>query len=401
MVKLMGTENKLFTNEFFLLLALTALGAALRASWMVNPATGFMVDEVYYVPAALHYLHPLSTHLNQVSSLFTEDRSVYFYVNPEHPPLVKLLIALGVLMFGNNPLGWRFFSTLFGSISTPALYFTSKRLCPKSALFAAALYALYPLDVSMSQIGMLDAPMVCFSILTVLSMVYEKPKLASVFLGLSVASKLPGLTVALPFVYYVLAKNRESFKRGLKQLLKLLALAFLVYLCAFIPLGYYFGVEAVILDQAYMFLVQQYYGTPTGLAQFFSWLVQFSTSFNPTIFMNNPVVTLLSIPAFVYSLFKLRNINALVLAGFYIGSFGLILAASVIRPIYSFYLEDAAPSMILLDAFLLEALLSSKSWKWIGYALLFIALSISGVLIPIFLYPSTAPFVKEITNFRL
>jgi hypothetical protein len=148
-------------------------------------------------------------------------------------------------------------------------------------------------------------------------------------------------------------------------------------------------------------LVQQYYGTPTGLAQFFSWLVQFSTSFNPTIFMNNPVVTLLSIPAFVYSLFKLRNINALVLAGFYIGSFGLILAASVIRPIYSFYLEDAAPSMILLDAFLLEALLKSKSWKWIGYALLFIALSISGVLIPIFLYPSTAPFVKEITNFRL
>ncbi|GAI29899.1 unnamed protein product, partial [marine sediment metagenome] len=32
----------------------------------------------------------------------------------EHPPLGKLFIVFGMFLFGDNPLGWRFFSILFG-----------------------------------------------------------------------------------------------------------------------------------------------------------------------------------------------------------------------------------------------------------------------------------------------
>ena len=33
-------------------------------------------------------------------------------LRPEHPPLGKLFVVLGMFVFGDNPLGWRFFSTL-------------------------------------------------------------------------------------------------------------------------------------------------------------------------------------------------------------------------------------------------------------------------------------------------
>ena len=35
--------------------------------------------------------------------------------NIEHPPFAKELIAIGMRLFGDNPFGWRFMSTLAGS----------------------------------------------------------------------------------------------------------------------------------------------------------------------------------------------------------------------------------------------------------------------------------------------
>jgi len=46
-------------------------------------------DEVHYLPAARALL--------ELSHL----------ANPEHPPLGKALIALGIAVFGDGPLGWR------------------------------------------------------------------------------------------------------------------------------------------------------------------------------------------------------------------------------------------------------------------------------------------------------
>src|SRR5690606_40787537 len=53
-------------------------------------------DEVHYLPAAraiLEMSRPL---------------------NPEHPPLGKEILALGIALFGDRPLGWRIMPALYG-----------------------------------------------------------------------------------------------------------------------------------------------------------------------------------------------------------------------------------------------------------------------------------------------
>ena len=64
---------------------------------MALPAE-LMFDEQHYVPDA--------------RSIIAEDGSH----RPEHPPLGKLLITGGILLFGDNPFGWRLMSAFFGCI---------------------------------------------------------------------------------------------------------------------------------------------------------------------------------------------------------------------------------------------------------------------------------------------
>ena len=68
--------------------ALTAAFLALCLLRLTIPSTPYF-DEVHYLPAARALL--------ELSHL----------ANPEHPPLGKELIALGIALFGDRPLGWR------------------------------------------------------------------------------------------------------------------------------------------------------------------------------------------------------------------------------------------------------------------------------------------------------
>jgi predicted membrane-bound dolichyl-phosphate-mannose-protein mannosyltransferase len=372
---------------------------------MMNPGNSFTVDEVYYVPAALHYLRPITTAV-QPATLMTEDRWVPYYVNPEHPPLAKLMIASGIAIFGNNPLGWRFFSTLIGSLSVPGIYFAARRLSPKTALFAAAFYAFYPMDISMSQIAMLDVYATAFTIFSVAALANDRPKLAAVFLGLAAASKLTGVVVGLPLLYYVLITNRGSIKKILRVLVTEAIIAVAVFLAAYIPMAVYFGVKAVIVDLFYIFLVQQHYGPGPGVLEPFSWLITFSSAFNPketfnpTIFLNNPVLTVASIMGLVYALTRLRQKQSIVLTGYFLAAFGLIVAASAERPIYYFYLEDAAPVFALLAAYFMQGLidLNSSRAKICAYLLSFAVLLGSALVVPILLYGYSVPYANALTT---
>ncbi len=67
-------------------------------------------DEIYHARTALEHM-----------------RGIYPY-EISHPPLGKLLIALGMVIFGVNPFGWRFMGTLFGVLMLPLLYLFARRL---------------------------------------------------------------------------------------------------------------------------------------------------------------------------------------------------------------------------------------------------------------------------------
>lgn len=70
---------------------------------------GTYFDEIYHGRTAYEMINDL-----------------YCYENT-HPPLGKIFIALGVLMFGMNPFGWRFVGTVFGILMIPIIYNFAKK----------------------------------------------------------------------------------------------------------------------------------------------------------------------------------------------------------------------------------------------------------------------------------
>ncbi len=98
-------------------------------------------DEVHYIPAArtlIELSHP---------------------VNIEHPMLGKILIALGMLVFGDNPAGWRAMACLAGALTIVGVYAFTLLLtrATRPALFAALFAVLGQLVFIQARIGMLDA----------------------------------------------------------------------------------------------------------------------------------------------------------------------------------------------------------------------------------------------------
>jgi dolichyl-phosphate-mannose--protein O-mannosyl transferase len=106
----------------------------------IESVTRNVFDERFYLPAAREWLAWQDT------------------TNPEHPPLGKQLIALGIAIWGDRPLGWRFMSTVFGSLTLVGMYLWARALFrnERTALLAAALSLGNQLLYVQSRVGMLD-----------------------------------------------------------------------------------------------------------------------------------------------------------------------------------------------------------------------------------------------------
>lgn len=83
---------------------------ALLTGWRLAIPSEPYFDEVHYLPAA-----------REILSLFVEGQGAY--PNREHPLFAKTLIALGMAMFGDTPLGWRIMPWVCGVLA----YFAALR----------------------------------------------------------------------------------------------------------------------------------------------------------------------------------------------------------------------------------------------------------------------------------
>lgn len=119
-----------------------------------------------------------------------------------HPPLGKLILSLGILIFGMNPFGWRFMGTLCGALMLPILYALLKRLFGRRGIAACGtlIFAFDFMHFTQTRIATIDT----YSVLFILCMYYcmyrfltgegEKRQrlwlaLAGVSFGLGAASK--------------------------------------------------------------------------------------------------------------------------------------------------------------------------------------------------------------------
>jgi dolichyl-phosphate-mannose--protein O-mannosyl transferase len=137
-------------DPWALCLALTGL-YALTASWRLATPSIAYFDEIHYLPAA-----------REIVRLFADGTGAY--LNREHPLLGKELIALGIALLGDNPLGWRIMPLLAGTL---ALFASMRALWHASAdRFATLAFGLllatgFHLFIQ-SRIAMLDMFMAAF-----------------------------------------------------------------------------------------------------------------------------------------------------------------------------------------------------------------------------------------------
>lgn len=102
--------------------------------------TGTMFDEVYHGRTAYEFIHGLTTY------------------ETTHPHFGKILISMGILLFGMNPFGWRFMSVLFGILIIGAMYLFAKKMF-HSTFIATATAALLTFDCmhyTLSRIATID-----------------------------------------------------------------------------------------------------------------------------------------------------------------------------------------------------------------------------------------------------
>ena len=176
---------------------------------------GMIFDEIYHARTAYENIHNMS---------------VYEWT---HPPLGKLIIALGILIFGMKPFGWRIMGALFGVAMVPLMYVFAKRIFKRTdfAFITAGLWAFDCMHFTQTRIATIDVYGVFF-ILLMFFFMYEyvrqdyfaaplKDKfrplaLSGVAFGLGCASKwigcYAGAGLAVVLFYHLFTAMFEAYK---------------------------------------------------------------------------------------------------------------------------------------------------------------------------------------------
>ncbi len=81
-----------------------------------------------------------------------------------HPPMGKLILGLGIRLFGMTPFGWRFSGTLFGVLMLPILYIFLKNMFGKTPVAACGtiLFAAEFMHLTQTRIATIDTYAVFF-----------------------------------------------------------------------------------------------------------------------------------------------------------------------------------------------------------------------------------------------
>lgn len=340
-------------------------------------------DEIHYVPAArilLTLAHP---------------------ANPEHPLLGKEIIAAGIALFGDNPLGWRIFSWGFGGFGLfafgRALWWASQRRFATIAgmLLLFTSFAWY----IQSRIAMLDMFMASLGMVALwqLAAAMRRPQqgrwrlaLAGALLGLALGAKwsiaplvvLPGLT----FLVLRLKHNGPRFltakQGGPVPGISLIEAAFWLgsvplaaYWATFIPAFFYakgaidpFG---IVEHHRYMLQLQD---SVVKLHRYrsvwYQWVIDWRAVwylYQPidgaqrgVVLLGNPFTMLAGLPALLWSLWAgiwRQRRDALACALLYLASLGIWVVSG--KPI-QFYYHYLLPGSFLMACL---ALALDEMWQ--------------------------------------
>lgn len=131
-----------------------------------------------------------------------------------HPPLSKVLISASILVFGDNPVAWRFPSLLLGLQSIVLVFLLARALFndEKAGWLAAAFLAADGFAIAFSRDAFPEGMMTCFVLWSMLAAVTARGwagvLTCAVLVGLSGSIKWSGFQVGLPACFAILILRR-------------------------------------------------------------------------------------------------------------------------------------------------------------------------------------------------
>ncbi len=411
---------------------LTLISFLLRVHRIDTPGN-LIGDEIYYVPAARNILGWNEEGVPQ-------DRVV------AHPPLGKMIIALGMLLFGDNPFGWRITSVLAGTACVPLFFLVVRRLLQGrkefefSSMIATFLFAFENLTFYFARVARLDVFMLVFLLAGIYFLLDERlgrKVLSTPFFAASLLSKEAALVVITPMLLYsglrksvqrkVTKRARRAQSLSYDWRVALLTLA----LTGGLAVGLWYVLEWVILvprfsdifERVLMMVSRLNIRNPAavGRSEIWQWFFNYpvtkavavepGSGLRPASVVVGPLldsrveysyyivvswtIILPMIPAMVYTLFKsVRDDSARVLAVYWFGGLlGWIAVNSVFRElVYLFYILPLLPPVIIaISQYLGTKLVEewrTKSVKWTGAAGLYLLLHLVNFVA---LYPVPIP----------
>ncbi len=366
-----------------------ALGFWLLCQLHLTIPSAPFFDEIHYLPPALAYLEGTR------------------FLNPEHPPFGKLLIAGGIGLFGDTPFGWRIASSLAGSVTLfagmRAMWFAT---CHRFATLAyGLLLATGFLLFVQARIAMLDIFMLAFVGIAMwqAAAAMREPEhgrmrliACGCALGLAIACKWNAAAVApVPGLAFLVlrwqaGRRRLLFSRRgapvpgislLEAAIWLGIMPLLVYAATYIP-GYWLLDEPIPRDfvaqhQDMMRLQQAVLMPHTYQSNWREWIVNLRPIWylyehadgaqRGVLLIGNPLTMLLGLPALAWcawaSLAR-HNGAALAIAILYAVTLGFWVIAA--KPV-QFYYHYLLPASVLLGGLALACdALWQRGWRWLA-----------------------------------
>ena len=209
--------------------------------WRLGVPDTYHFDEVYHAFTAKEMLLG-----NPAAWEFWNTPPAGFAYEWTHPPLAKLFMALGMLILGTNPFGWRFFGALAGVGIIFLVYLLAKKLFKSQfiATVASLLLTFETLLFVQSRIGMNDAYFIFFMLLSLWFLLSKKYNFAGIFWGFSLASKWTALYYIFILIFFFIRefiqKTKDERKIYVKKMIIIIPIFYIIlplviYLSSYSP----------------------------------------------------------------------------------------------------------------------------------------------------------------------
>jgi predicted membrane-bound dolichyl-phosphate-mannose-protein mannosyltransferase len=203
----------------------------------------YISDEVWYPPSALNILRIIFHTTPYMYIGYPQNQGIQNYLNPEHPPLAKYLMAIFILFLGYQPIAWRIPGWILGSLGLiiafliTLMFFKDPKVKYIAGLLSALMVALDPNFWVMHGIAMLDAYAGFFGLLSLYLLLSERKTLSGIGLGLAAATKESMSFLIFPFLYYL----GEFVKKIHSRVIYGIVIPIITYGIISIPFILYYG----------------------------------------------------------------------------------------------------------------------------------------------------------------